>query len=336
LAALLQVTDLRTIFHTDVGIVRAVDGISFSLDQGEKLGIVGESGSGKSVTVLSIMKLIPQPPGEIVSGTVLFNGRDLLRLPESEMDRVRTREISMVFQDPMTSLNPVLTIGRQLTEAAEVHLSMTPQQARNHAVDLLQQVGVPEAEQRLKSYPHQFSGGMRQRVMIAMAISCHPKVLIADEPTTALDVTIQAQMVDLVKRLGQDLGMAVIWITHDLGVVAGLCDRVMVMYAGRVVESAPVDDLYYSPAHPYTLGLMGSLPKLNDRPKEPLQAIPGVPPDLIHMTEACAFASRCQFTGEACQAGSSELYEISPGHYTACWHDPQELRARVAGVAETL
>jgi oligopeptide transport system ATP-binding protein len=334
LSTLLQVTDLRTIFHTDVGIVRAVDGVSFSLDESKTLGIVGESGSGKSVTMLSVMGLIPQPPGEIVSGTVLVNGRDLLRLRESEMDQVRMREISMIFQDPMTSLNPVLTIGRQLTEAAEIHLGMTPQQARNHAVDLLQQVGVPEAEQRLKSYPHQFSGGMRQRVMIAMAISCHPKILIADEPTTALDVTIQAQMVDLVKRLSQDLGMAVIWITHDLGVVAGLCDRVMVMYAGRMVESAPVDDLYYSPAHPYTLGLMGSLPKLNDRPKEPLQAIPGAPPDLIHMTGACAFASRCTFTGEACQSSGPQLREISPGHFVACWQDPQELRAKASGIAE--
>jgi oligopeptide transport system ATP-binding protein len=328
LSALLQVNDLRTHFHTDMGTVRAVDGVSFTLDAGEKLGIVGESGSGKSVTMLSVLRLIPQPPGEIVSGQVLFEGRDLLKLSETEMDRVRTRQIGVVFQDPMTSLNPVLTIGRQLTEAAEVHLGMTPHQAQTHAIDLLQQVGVPGAADRLRSYPHQFSGGMRQRVMIAMAISCHPQVLIADEPTTALDVTIQAQMTDLVKRLGQELGMAVIWITHDLGVVAGLCDRVNVMYAGRIVESGTVESIYEHPAHPYTLGLMRSLPRLDGQPKEELQTIPGIPPDMVHMPEGCAFAPRCHLTGERCQGYDPVLHEVTGRHYTACWHDAATLQTR--------
>jgi oligopeptide transport system ATP-binding protein len=326
---LLEVENLRTHFHTDYGTVRAVDGVTFDIQQGGKLGIVGESGSGKSVTVLTLMQLIPQPPGEIVGGTARFEGTDLLTLSESMMDRVRARQIAMIFQDPMTSLNPVLTIERQLTEAAEKHLAMTPVQARHHAVDLLQQVGVPEAEQRLGNYPHQFSGGMRQRVMIAMAISCHPKILIADEPTTALDVTIQAQIVALVKKLGQDLGMAVIWITHDLGVVAGLCDRVMVMYAGRVVETAPVEDLFDQPSHPYTLGLMHSLPRLDSKPKERLLAITGVPPDLVHMPAGCAFSLRCPHAQEHCRNEQPAWREVSVGHYTACWHSPAELQARI-------
>ncbi len=326
MSTLLQVNDLRTYFHTDMGTVRAVDGVSFSLGAGKKLGNGGESGSGKSVTVLSIMGLIPQPPGEIVSGSVLFDGVDLLKLADAELDRIRTRRIGMVFQDPMTSLNPVLTIGRQLTEAAEIHLNMTPTQAQNHAIELLRQVGVPEAAQRLKNYPHQFSGGMRQRVMIAMAISCHPQILIADEPTTALDVTIQAQIVELVKRLGQELGMAVIWITHDLGVVAGLCDRVMVMYAGRIVESAPVEELYDHPAHPYTIGLMNSLPRLDGRPKELLQTIAGIPPDLVHMPEGCSFASRCNYKTDHCQSYDPALHEVGPDHYTACWYEPGMLQ----------
>ena len=335
MATLLQVTDLKTCFHTNSGTVRAVDGVSFTLDEGEKLGIVGESGSGKSVTMLSIMRLIPQPPGEIVSGQVLFEGRDLLKLSETEMDQVRTRLIGVVFQDPMTSLNPVLTIGRQLTEAAEVHLGMTPRQAQVHAIDLLEQVGVPGAADRLRNYPHQFSGGMRQRVMIAMAISCHPKMLIADEPTTALDVTIQAQIIELVKRLGQELGMAVIWITHDLGVVAGLCDRVNVMYAGRVVESGDVESIYERPSHPYTLALMRSLPRLDSRPKEELQTIPGIPPDLVHMPEGCAFAPRCHLTADQCQGYRPVLHKVQyptsagRGHSTACWHDAVTLQARI-------
>lgn len=335
MATLLQVTDLQTCFHTNAGTVRAVDGVSFTVDEGEKLGIVGESGSGKSVTMLSILRLIPQPPGEIVSGQVFFDGRDLLKLSESEMDQVRTRQIGVVFQDPMTSLNPVLTIGRQLTEAAEVHLGMTSRQSHAHAIDLLEQVGVPGAADRLKNYPHQFSGGMRQRVMIAMAISCHPKLLIADEPTTALDVTIQAQIIELVKRLGQQLGMAVIWITHDLGVVAGLCDRVNVMYAGRIAESGDVESIYESPSHPYTLALMRSLPRLDSRPKELLQTISGIPPDLVHMPEGCAFAPRCHLTAEQCLGYRPVLHQVEnstsvgPGHTTACWHDAATLQTRI-------
>jgi oligopeptide transport system ATP-binding protein len=327
LSTLLEVTDLKTVFHTDMGTVHAVDGVSFSLDEGEKLGIVGESGCGKSVSMLSILKLIPQPPGEIVSGSAMFGGRDLLKLDEHAMDRVRAKEIGMVFQDPMTSLNPVLTIGRQLTEAAEVHLGMTAEQARRHAIDLLKQVNVPANEQRLKEYPHRFSGGMRQRVMIAMAISCNPRMLIADEPTTALDVTIQAQIIELVKRLGEELGMAVIWITHDLGVVAGLCDRVQVMYAGRIVESAPVEELYEHPAHPYTLSLLNSLPRLDSQSKTRLETIPGLPPDLIHMPEGCAFSPRCPFVHERCQQTSPSLKPIAEGHVTACWISVEEIEA---------
>ena len=328
MTALLQVSDLRTQFDTDYGTVRAVDGVSFSLNEGEKLGIVGESGCGKSVSVLSVMRLIPQPPGRIASGTVMFDGRDLLTLDETEIDRVRTAQIAMIFQDPMTSLNPVLTIGRQLTEAAEIHLGMTPGQARALAVDLLDQVGVPEAVRRLNDYPHQFSGGMRQRVMIAMAISCRPKILIADEPTTALDVTIQAQIIDLVRRLGNDLGMAVVWITHDLGVVAGLCDRVNVMYAGRIVESASVDDLYEHPAHPYTMGLLHSLPRLDGQPKTRLLTIPGLPPDLIHMPPGCAFSPRCPVKDEGCDAEDPVLVPAGPGHRVACRFTLEEIQER--------
>jgi len=323
LAALLEVKDLRTRFYTNDGVVRAVDGVSFDLAPGEALGIVGESGCGKSVTALSIMRLIPQPPGRIEAGQVLLEGRDLLALPPREMERVRARHIAMVFQDPMTSLNPVLTIGRQLTEAPELHLGLSPVKARERAVELLREVGIPGADQRLSSYPHQFSGGMRQRVMIAIAISCHPRVLIADEPTTALDVTIQAQIVDLVKRLRRELGMAVMWITHDLGIVAGLCDRVIVMYAGRIVESAPVRDLYARPAHPYTLGLMDSLPRLDEKHKARLRTIPGLPPDLIHQPAGCAFAPRCRFVHDVCQREKPDLRPVGPDHLAACWLDPR-------------
>jgi len=318
---LLQVRDLRVQFVTPDGVVHAVNGVSFDLEEGETLGIVGESGCGKSVTMLSIMRLIPQPPGQIVGGQVLFNGVDLLKISDEEMRRVRGHKIAMIFQDPMTSLNPVLTIGRQISEAVELHLRLTPQQARTRTIELLKMVNIPEAEQRIDDYPHQLSGGMRQRVMIAMALSCNPQLLIADEPTTALDVTIQAQIIDLVRRLQRELGMAVIWITHDLGVVAGLCQRVNVMYAGYIIEQARVADIYTRPQHPYTQGLLGSIPRLDERRKAKLTPIEGLPPDLIDLPAGCPFAPRCAYAQDICHAQRPELRTAFPSHAVACWVD---------------
>ena len=304
---LLEVKDLRTEFHTQDGVVHAVNGVSFSVDEGETLGLVGESGCGKSVFVLSVMRLIPQPPGQIVGGEVLFQGRDLLKVDDEEIRSVRGNKIAMVFQDPMTSLNPVLTIGTQISEALELHLGMTKEQARKRSAELLKMVGIPEAETRLDDYPHQFSGGMRQRVMIAMALSCSPQLLIADEPTTALDVTIQAQITDIVKRLKRELGMAIIWITHDLGVIAGLADRIKVMYAGFVIESANVKEIFANPSHPYTLGLLASIPRLDAARKSKLTPIEGLPPDLITMPTGCPFYARCRFRTEKCLAENPPL-----------------------------
>ncbi|MGB9880254.1 MAG: ABC transporter ATP-binding protein, partial [Anaerolineae bacterium] len=281
MGALLQVKGLKTQFFTQDGVVNAVNGIDFDLNEGETLGIVGESGCGKSVSVLSLMRLIPSPPGRIVGGEAWFQGRDLLKMSEEEIRSVRGNKIAMIFQDPMTSLNPVLTINQQVSEALELHLGMDKRQARKRTIELLEMVRIPDAANRVDDYPHQFSGGMRQRVMIAMGLSCNPQLLIADEPTTALDVTIQAQIIDLVKQLKKEIGMAVIWITHDLGVVAGLADRVNVMYAGYIVESADVKDLYSDPRHPYTLGLLGSIPRLDAERKSKLTPIEGLPPDLI-------------------------------------------------------
>ena len=318
---LLQVKNLRTHFHTRDGVVKAVDGISFDLYEGEALGIVGESGSGKSVSALSIMRLIPRPPGVITADGIFFEGRNLMDLDDEGMRRVRGAKIAMIFQDPMTSLNPVLTISRQIGEALELHLGMTSQQARKRSIELLQMVGIPLAKERVDDYPHQFSGGMRQRVMIAMALSCNPRLLIADEPTTALDVTIQAQIIDLVKRLRRETGAAVMWITHDLGIVAGLCDRVNVMYAGRIVESAPVREIYYRPSHGYTLGLLRSVPRLDEERKTRLIPIDGVPPDLIDLPALCPFLPRCRFAEDVCQREAPPLREVGPGHSTACWVD---------------
>jgi oligopeptide transport system ATP-binding protein len=284
--ALLEVKGLKTRFFTEDGVVHAVNGISYNLEEGDALGIVGESGCGKSVSVLSIMRLIPEPPGKIVAGEVLFEGRDMLKMDPNDVREVRGNKIAMVFQDPMTSLNPVLTIGRQIDEALELHMNMDRHQARQRTVELLEMVGIPEAANRADDYPHQFSGGMRQRVMIAMGLSCNPRILIADEPTTALDVTIQAQIVELVKRLRDDIGMAVIWITHDLGVVAGLAERLIVMYAGYIVERASVKDVYADPRHPYTIGLLGSLPRL-DEVRKRLFSMRGMPPDLIDPQPGC-------------------------------------------------
>jgi oligopeptide transport system ATP-binding protein len=324
----LEVSKLITQFHTTDGTVHAVNGVSFSLDSGETLGIVGESGCGKSVTVLSMLRLIPEPPGKIAGGQAVFLGNDLLAMTPDEIRQVRGAQIGMVFQDPMTSFNPVLTIGRQLTEPLEIHLGMTGRQARDRAAELLEMVGIPQGRDRLRDYPHQFSGGMRQRVMIAMALSCTPQILIADEPTTALDVTIQAQIIELVKRLRDEIGMAVIWITHDLGIIAGLAQRVMVMYGGYIIEHAAVKELYANPQHPYTLGLLGSLPRLDQR-KERLVSIDGLPPVLYETPSACPFAPRCAYAVDRCWKENPPLMEVAPRHEVACWVDvrTKELRS---------
>jgi oligopeptide transport system ATP-binding protein len=319
---LLEVRDLYTKFYTQDGIVNAVNGVSFSLGEGETLGIVGESGCGKSVSMLSVMRLIAQPPGRITAGQVIFQDRDLLALSEDKMREVRGNKIAMVFQDPMTSLNPVLTIGQQIMEALQLHLGMDKEQARKRAAELLEMVNIPKAADRLNDYPHQFSGGMRQRVMIAMGLSCNPQLLIADEPTTALDVTIQAQIVDIVKQLKRELGMAIIWITHDLGVIAGLVDRVQVMYAGFIVERAEVHEFYANPLHPYSHGLMGSLPRLDARSRDKLTPIDGLPPDLVDLPKGCPFYARCRYHIPQCLEVNPPLVQTKrPGHEVACWVD---------------
>ncbi|HHS97301.1 MAG TPA: ABC transporter ATP-binding protein [Chloroflexi bacterium] len=321
MGTLMEIKNLTVRFYTEDGVVHAVNGISYTMDEGDTLGVVGESGCGKSVHALSIMRLIPSPPGRIEDGEVWFDGRDLLKVSESEMHKVRGAEIAMVFQDPMTSLNPVYTVGFQIMEALKLHQGMDDQQARERAAELLTMVGIPEARQRLDDYPHQFSGGMRQRAMIAMALSCNPKLLIADEPTTALDVTIQAQIVDLVKRLQEQLGMAVMWITHDLGVVAGLAKKVNVMYAGYIVERGSVYDIYKRPRHPYTQGLLGSLPRLDEPPGTKLVSIPGLPPDLIDLPPGCPFAARCTYAVDKCLEAMPPLEEADGAdqHLVACW-----------------
>lgn len=325
---LLNVANLETRFRTREGIVHAVNGVSFNLKEGETLGIVGESGCGKSVSVLSVLRLIPMPPGEIVNGTVDFQGKDLLKLSQEELRHVRGAQIGMVFQDPMTSFNPVHTIGKQLIEPLEIHLGMNKKQAWDRAVELLEIVKIPNPEDRMKDYPHQFSGGMRQRAMIAMALSCSPQVLIADEPTTALDVTIQAQIIDLVKNLRDELGMSIIWITHDLGVVAGLAERVIVMYAGYIVEEAKVKDIYKDPQHPYTLGLLRSLPRLDMNEKKRLISIDGVPPVLFKKPKFCPFVSRCTYRIEKCLKKNPALAPVKNGHRVACWVDTATGRER--------
>lgn len=316
---LLEVRNLTTRFHTQYSTIYAVNNISFSVKEREMLGIVGESGCGKSVTMLSIMRLIPQPPGKIESGEVIFEGKDLLKLDGEQMRRLRGQDIAMIFQDPMTSLNPVLTIGVQITEALRTHMDMTVSQAQTRAAELLDLVGISRSAEQLNCYPHQFSGGMRQRVMIAMALACEPKLLIADEPTTALDVTIQAQIIDLVKHLQEKFGMAVIWITHDLGVVARLARRVIVMYAGFIVEDAMVKEIYRMPRHPYTRGLLGSLPRLDDQTENRLISIPGQPPDQSVLFTHCPFAPRCRFVVERCWQENPVLQAVTPTHQVACW-----------------
>jgi oligopeptide/dipeptide ABC transporter ATP-binding protein len=317
----LNVKELKTRFHTQDGTVHAVNGVSFHLSEGEMLGVVGESGSGKSVTMMSLLRLIPIPPGEITSGEAIFGEGDLLKMGSDEIRRIRGGQIGFIFQDPMTSLNPVLTVGHQVTEPLRTHLNMSREQARRRAGELLNLVGIPNAESKLEDFPHQFSGGMRQRVMIAIALACSPQLLIADEPTTALDVTIQAQIVDIVKRLRRELGMSIIWITHDLGMIAGLADRVLVMYSGLIVEQAQVKELYGNPQHPYTRGLLGSLPRLDILRATRLVNIQGQPPDLLNEIVGCPFAPRCPYAYERCQGENPPLSTISTEHRVACWWD---------------
>src|SRR5574341_812323 len=319
MGTLLEVRNLHTTFRTSAGTVRAVDGVSWDVQEGETVALVGESGCGKSVSALSIMRLVAEPAGRIEAGEIPYKGRDLLKLSEPEMRHVRGREIAMVFQEPMTSLNPVLTIGRQLTEGLEIHLGMTPVAARSRAIELLGMVGIADPERRLAQYPHHFSGGMRQRMMIAMALSCGPSLILADEPTTALDVTIQAQILELMRDLSRRLGVAMLIITHNLGVVARYADRVNVMYAGRVVETASALNLYHNPRHPYTLGLLKSVPRLDQTKKEKLDPIEGMPPDLVHMDAGCPFRPRCRFAVDRCKTENPPLLAVGEAHYSACW-----------------
>ena len=335
---ILKVKDLRTVFSTRDGKVHAVNGVNFHLREGELLGIVGESGSGKSVTMMSLLKLVPMPPAEITSGTVLFGGQDLLNLSSREVRRVRGGEIGFIFQDPMTSLNPVFTVGFQLMEPLKKHLGLSRKEARARAASLLELVGIPEAHDRLNDFPHQFSGGMRQRVMIAIALACDPKLLIADEPTTALDVTIQAQILELIRELRQELGMSMIWITHDLGVVAGIADRVLVMYGGQIVEHASVADLYASPLHPYTRALLETLPSLDGERDERLKSISGQPPNLDSEPISCPFAPRCQFAFDHCWRENPAIRTTNGGwtenqvsHEVACWWDVERGAPRDGG-----
>jgi len=318
---ILNVQGLETQFNTPEGVVHAVNGVDFTLNEGETLGVVGESGCGKSVSMLSILRLIQQPPGKIVAGTAMFRGKDLLKMTSDEIRHVRGGQISMVFQDPMTSLNPVMTIGKQMAEPLMLHMGLSKEQARERSVELLEQVGIPRAKDRLKDYPHQYSGGMRQRVMIAMALSCNPQIVIADEPTTALDVTIQAQIVDLMIRLREEVGMSIVWITHDLGVVASIAHRVNVMYGGFIIEESPIRDLYSNPCHPYTIGLLGSLPRIHQKGHQRLYSIEGMPPMLYQKPQRCPFSPRCRWVVDRCREENPPLVEVDEKHRVACWVD---------------
>jgi len=316
---LLQVKNLHTYFYTHDGIAKAVDGIDFTLDRGETLGLVGESGCGKSVTARSILQLIQQPPGRIVKGEILFDGQDLLNLTPGQMRKIRGNRISMIFQEPMTSLNPVFSIGDQMTESIRLHQGLSRQQALERSIDMLKEVAIPDPEKRIREYPHQLSGGMRQRVMIAMALSCQPRLLIADEPTTALDVTIQAQILEIIKDLTVKLNTAVILVTHDLGVVSGMCNNICVMYAGRIVERASTDDMFSNPKHPYTRGLIRSVPRLDKTTKERLYSIPGTPPSLINIPECCPFHPRCQHAMDVCRVKYPDETDFENEHKACCW-----------------
>ncbi|MEW6565356.1 MAG: ABC transporter ATP-binding protein [Spirochaetota bacterium] len=323
---ILQVKDLKTYFHVDEGIVKAVDGVTFDLHQGETLGLVGESGSGKSVTNLSIMNLVPFPPGRIAGGEVLYRGQDLLKMTPNQIRDIRGNKISMIFQDPMTSLNPFLKISTQMVETLVLHQGLSKAAARDKAIEMLKLAGIPAAEKRIDNYPHQFSGGMRQRVMIAMALSCNPDILIADEPTSALDVTIQAQILDLIRDLTARLGTAVIMITHSLGVVAGLCDTICVMYAGRIVERGPVDEIFAHPRHPYTQGLIKSVPRLDKFTNERLQSIQGQPPNVIDLPDCCPFYPRCDKAMDICKQKYPASTGFDDGCSTSCWLYSREAR----------
>jgi oligopeptide/dipeptide ABC transporter ATP-binding protein len=329
---ILQIEDLRTHFFTAIGTVRAVDGVSYSVKAGETLGVVGESGCGKSVTALSVLRLVANPPGRIVGGTIRFDGRNLLEVSEAEMEKIRGNDISMIFQEPMTSLNPLFTVGWQISEAIALHQGLSRRDAWGRAVDMLRRVQIPEPEKRAHAYPHQMSGGMRQRVMIAMALSCNPKVLIADEPTTALDVTIQAQILDLMRDLQETLGTAIVLITHDMGVVAENADRVVVMYAGRKVEEAPAAQLFDAPGHPYTKGLLGSIPHLDavgENRRTRLNEIKGMVPSLFNLPAGCSFAARCSLATDQCRATVPPLEERTPGHWIACWQADRVLAGAI-------
>jgi len=319
LATLLEVKDLKTYFYTYEGVVKAVDGVTYELEEGETLGLVGESGCGKSVSALSIMRLIPDPPGKIVSGEIQFENEDILKVDMDDMRRIRGGKIAMVFQEPMTSLNPVLTVEKQLTETLELHMGMTRGEARTEAIDLLARVGIPDPDKRIKQYPHQFSGGMRQRVMIAMALSCNPRLIIADEPTTALDVTIQAQILELMKSLTTEFGVALIVITHNLGVVARYADRMNIMYAGKIIERGAASEIYANPRHPYTVGLLHSVPRLDQPRREKLDPIEGQPPDLSRLPEGCSFRDRCRYAIDKCATDAPPLMPIGDAHWSACW-----------------
>jgi len=319
LATLLEVKNLKTHFFTMEGVVKAVDGVSYELNEGETLGLVGESGCGKSVSALSVMRLIPDPPGKIIDGEILLDGEDILKIDMEGMREVRGAKIAMVFQEPMTSLNPVLTVERQITETLQLHMGMSKLESQRESVNLLTRVGIPDPEIRIKQYPHQFSGGMRQRVMIAMALSCNPRLIIADEPTTALDVTIQAQILDLMKSLTTELGVALIVITHNLGVVARYADRVNIMYAGKVIERGEAREIYANPRHPYTVGLLRSVPRLDLPRRAKLDPIEGQPPDLINLPPGCAFRERCRWAMDKCVTDTPELVETSDGHLSACF-----------------
>ena len=332
MAKLLEVRNLKTTFMTAAGLVRAVDGVSWDVAEGETVALVGESGCGKSVSALSIMRLVSEPAGRIESGEIVYKGRDLLKLSEPEMQHMRGREIAMVFQEPMTSLNPVLTIGRQLTEGLEIHMKMRPEQARARAVELLGMVGIPDPARRLAQYPHHFSGGMRQRMMIAMALACNPSLILADEPTTALDVTIQAQILELMRDLSRRLGVAMLIITHNLGMVARYADRVNVMYAGRIIEQADARELYAHPRHPYTLGLLRSVPRLDEPRRARLDPIQGQPFDLTRLPPGCAFQPRCAYRIERCLQ-MPPLAAVRPGHTSACWRAAELVKEGAAEVA---
>ena len=326
----LEIANLQTHFFTTGGVVRAVDGVSYTVRSGETLGVVGESGCGKSVTALSVLRLVADPPGRIVGGTIRFEGTDLLDLTETQMEEIRGNDISMIFQEPMTSLNPLMTVGRQIAEAIALHRGLSRRDAMDQAMEMLRRVHIPEPERRAHAYPHQLSGGMRQRVMIAMAVSCSPKLLIADEPTTALDVTIQAQILDLMRELQDTLGTAIVLITHDMGVVAENADRVVVMYAGRKVEEASAQELFERPGHPYTKGLLGSIPNvevaahINTR-RARLNEIKGMVPSLANLPKGCTFAPRCGFASDQCRVAYPPLAQYRPGHWIACWHAEQVL-----------